>query len=835
MNLKNYLTGFGISVLFIAVFLSTFSAGHFGDDTLSSLMRPVLALQEQSFLDGYIALIKKILPHRLEILPIQSGVWYLAGSEPLGMKLYVVALLGLLVTVLYLGVSTLVSCRTTALFSVLSFICLVQFREYGDPILAFFGKTPFSLLVALMAFYCFLRYVTNQKIRWLSIGSVFYVISVMMYEYNIAIAPFLFLILWAKSSLKLSQMLSKFLPLILFTLAYIGLTVYFRYTAVGLSNAEIQHHSGYVISTNVSGIFITFLKSTFAALPFSYFSLISFKEFSLNEIMFIASSATGGALFVVAMVLLCAVLWRERQSIKPSLEEKHQYSPVLYLAGVLFIVPSLLIAFSPKYQGELIWGNAYTSILYATVGLSIFFGTLVGFIRRRNNATVMRVGLFVVYGILVLSFSVNFFSNRVTIEKLNQFWKYPRSIASEALKKGLFNNIESNPVVISGSNYPWSIAPFYYQYAGVKVDQKFYQAANGMLFADPWFADPWFADPRGVENSLSQRATTSEDYGSLADQFPYLKSKITAVKGDVFIMEFNGNKAYYFDYRSDSNSSGYAWLCRLKYLVASNEHINSALCDQLKVYVREPERLASRKHRYLLLAIRNTPSDASRLKILSQEKFKTSRIDRVSSLYEIDYSDNGILIDAKKVLPVTIKHELEGSLSLDFDGTVKLEPEREFTTLFHEVIGVQLGERTLNLDSIPTFKKLSIKIRYSLGEERNTFQPEFAHIIGNHPGRGFDGFVFQKLHMSKDEYVISYGDGTKWIAVGSVTIADENIHVLEIDINENGVHVKHDGAIIGASVAQYSQSPMPLQLGGLASGGRYFDGKIYELYIGGSP
>ena len=70
MNSKNYLTGFSIFVLFIAVFLSTFSAGHFGDDTLSSLTRPVLALQEQSFLDGYIALIKKILPHRLEILPI---------------------------------------------------------------------------------------------------------------------------------------------------------------------------------------------------------------------------------------------------------------------------------------------------------------------------------------------------------------------------------------------------------------------------------------------------------------------------------------------------------------------------------------------------------------------------------------------------------------------------------------------------------------------------------------------------------------------------------------------------------------------------------------------
>ena len=306
-------------------------------------------------------------------------------------------------------------------------------------------------------------------------------------------------------------------------------------------------------------------------------------------------------------------------------------------------------------------------------------------------------------------------------------------------------------------------------------------------------------------------------------------------KGDNFIMEFDNNRTYYFDYRSDSNSSGYAWLCRLKYLVANNENIDSALCDQLKVYVQEPERSALKKHGYLLLAIRNTPSDASRLKILSQEKFKISRIDRVSSFYEIDYSDNGIFIDAKKVLPIAIKHELEGSLSLDFDGTVKLEPEREFTTLFHEVIGVQLGEKTLNLDSIPTFKKLSIKMRYSLGEEGNIFQPQFAHIIGNHPGRGFDGFVFQKRHMAKDEYVFSYGNGENWIEVGSVTISDQNIHVLEIDINENGVQVKHNGAIIGTSSTKYSDSKMPLQLGGLIRGGRYFEGKIYELYIGKLP
>ena len=89
--------------------------------------------------------------------------------------------------------------------------------------------------------------------------------------------------------------------------------------------------------------------------------------------------------------------------------------------------------------------------------------------------------------------------------------------------------------------------------------------------------------------------------------------------------------------------------------------------------------------------------------------------------------------------------------------------------------------------------------------------------------------------MTRDEYVFSYGDGKKWIEFGTVTIADEKIHVLQIEINERGVQVKNDDVVMGASSIQYSDSRMPLQLGGLASGGRYFNGKINELYIGVSP
>ena len=51
MNSEIYLTVFGIFVLFVFVFVSTFSAGHFGDDTLSSLFRSESAQQEQLFLD----------------------------------------------------------------------------------------------------------------------------------------------------------------------------------------------------------------------------------------------------------------------------------------------------------------------------------------------------------------------------------------------------------------------------------------------------------------------------------------------------------------------------------------------------------------------------------------------------------------------------------------------------------------------------------------------------------------------------------------------------------------------------------------------------------------
>lgn len=115
-------------------------------------------------------------------------------------------------------------------------------------------------------------------------------------------------------------------------------------------------------------------------------------------------------------------------------------------------------------------------------------------------------------------------------------------------------------------------------------------------------------------------------------------------------------------------------------------------------------------------------------------------------------------------------------------------------------------------------------------------QRPLADILGNHPGRGFDGFVIQQDSDLHNLYNFIYGNGMQWSEPIPFNLESDEISYLTIQYEKGNVNVHlNEKKIFSSNMnIEYRNSEMALTLGNWFQGDRLFNGTIDEVQISNS-
>ncbi len=791
----------GLIVLAIpTILIPLFSSGFIGDDTLSSLVRATLQLNQETIVGQYIENFNVMKTSRVTLLQPYYFLFLLIGGEIIYLKLWVTVIMITLIFTIYHFCKYFSIGISNSIIAAASFIAMLQFRDYGDPVLAFYGITPLSILGLLWAIICLRElFNDNNGIIKLAVINLIIIISGQLYEFNIVILSLVLITFIRSLNNNIFNVFKKILPAIIFFTAFFIASIYFRFFSE-VVNPEYQ--SAYSPSLNPLVFFKTVAIQLISSIPFSniLFDKITYK-FGLMNVYF------GVLLFFAFFVFLLLIRKLVKNNSSNNDAEESNFSKesnLLFLALYLILIPTFLIALSPKYQSETSFGNPYTNSLYFIVGLSIAVGVLAGYLKKTFG---------ILCFFLAISFGINYVGNQDIVNKINEFWDNPRSTAVLAMRNGIFSDLPQHPVILTSINYPWSIAPFYKQYSNVVPDQLFYQGAPGMIFS-----------PR--KNTINPLSGVKHNFlnseSALLDDFPYLKSNLNSINSNYhhFLFKNDDSKAYFFNYSLNQKDSGVVSVCRIKEMTANQNEFASVLCDEFSIFYRHKKNINFNSDNFTVNLDAYDIQSSKKIGHfeIDQSSFITKRF-KNGILLKYKAREKSILIDGKSI---HIKYEnpwISKSVALKKDFFNGLNSE-----------GIEFEKSTLSLMPVNDNLSTRILINFSLGRSLNAFQPEFSHIAGNHPGAGFQGFVLQKVFNSVNEYEFTYGNGKEWKSFGKIIINDLNIHTLDIRISNNEIELSFDNKKIGYG-NDYVNSLLPLQIGGLQSGGRNFIGKFYGVKV----
>jgi hypothetical protein len=133
------------------------------------------------------------------------------------------------------------------------------------------------------------------------------------------------------------------------------------------------------------------------------------------------------------------------------------------------------------------------------------------------------------------------------------------------------------------------------------------------------------------------------------------------------------------------------------------------------------------------------------------------------------------------------------------------------------------------IDPVYLNKSFSIEILVRPYKE----QVANAAILGNHPGKGYEGFVIQQNFVNQNEYTFGFGNGKEWLPNIKFNLTENRLNHLLIDVRKNQTSIYIDGKFMGSvnTIESIKNSNMPLYIGNWVGGNRPFNGFIEEIKI----
>lgn len=779
-----------------------------------------------SLTEQYIINLLAFLPTRLSILQFYHWV-FLMFTDLTTYKLYSSTIVAAALISTYFVIKSFIENSLLPFFIIIFTILIgVQFREYGDSVLTFHGATSISLILFNLSILSFVNFIKNNNIIILYLSIILFSLACLSYEfiYFFCIIYFIISIIHQPKNYKQAR-----IYLYLFSAPAIILTlqnIISRFLMEVPSDvSDPNFHKAYVVSLNLGAIFLAFTKQLIASLPLSNLIINPFGSLTFNNLL---TGSSFKLLLVVLAIISSTIFYYSLEGINKQSREvrdsgsKQNYLLLIIYAIILLVIPNGIISLSPKYQGEIIWGSGYVSLYFGYFGVSILICLSIYIFIKKFKSKWILLGMSLILGTTA---AANFSANSKTVEVSNTFWKHPRTVAEESLRRGILSELETGVAfMFINSNYPWDVTSFIHKYSGKFLNQEQYTGGEGRFFGN-----------KSKENFLISSVKSK----------PYEKfsPKAEAALAKHLKLEFEDNhyydthqdkNIYYFDYYADSENSGYAVLASVQKAFMSQTHINGLASKRVKIYLRTPHQ----RGLYSNMSATFLALDPTTLRPISTVTIQENQFKLISQgvgwkMIGIDIDENKYLIDVKSLRINTSQKIFQTSIfptSLINSQDLKFVIDKE-ASILHIGFSTPFENSQIALKPVKLGAEFSIVLRARMNE--NVVLAPYAHIVGNHPGiNNFEGFVIQRKGIGDSEFALSFGNGKEWMQVMDFKLIPNKETFIAVSVKNKKAIAIIDEKILNVDLeGKIQDSSMPLYIGNFIGKDRPFPGQLNELLI----
>ncbi|WP_068779043.1 LamG-like jellyroll fold domain-containing protein [Paenibacillus sp. GM2] len=757
-----------LALLLNAIILSPMIfSGYYSDDSINSYAYGIAHERGMSVFEFY-ASINQSWMSEGRFFPLAFYMYFLFYiiKSVIVYKISILLMVLLNITLFSFFIKTITRSTFLGLTAMYLPACFFQFRIPHDPILGFHWllELVFSLtLLSLISLLFYLRSTKNNKIYYYSMSVAFYLISTLIYEitYLFIILHLLIIFLYSKENLQ--KKIKLLLPYVVVVLV-MGITSLVLRINAGIGGLNELNEGAYNPSFVVKDYIVLFFKQIIAAFPLSY---ISFNPSSLVYIQSIHSTK-----FIISglLIILLNLLFNKFVMTVKSEQVSREVNKVLIVFGSAFLIlPNLLVSFSPKYQTEVNWGNGYLPVYISYFGLIMLCLPLILRMFNSFNGKLNR-GVSIIFFLMCSTLgSINYLNNSVVVDELNRTYLYPRELVLDAVKNGLFSEINSSSKLIVGKANLWDTTAFYNLYSPNKI-----MSVTSMdSYTNQALPDQYFLNYGYYENGLSYAMISSLDYISTID------NKIHGMSGSgfqIYIPKEEQAKGIVIDgYWADPTIPGSLEPFRLTF-DDLQPHLVNGLATSLYSYTNNKKEI-----------------DIKSVSVNGSGSFGISTF-----INEKDRQDL-VLISSK----------------LD---------------ILHKGFETSSYGTGIALDSVSLLSKFSIELLVEPFEEQIPYAHIFGNHPGYNQS---EGFVLQQKKDEKNTFTFSYGNGEKFIDLVDLDLLPNEINYIVISFDVDKVTIYLNGSLMNNIVLKdhYKNSSMPFYIGNWIQGDRPFNGVVNELLI----
>jgi hypothetical protein len=266
----------------------------------------------------------------------------------------------------------------------------------------------------------------TKSIAWLAASSLIAALSMTFYEINSVYVPIAIVaILTSNHSRKIRDTAIIVVPFLIFITA----NLYVKKVA-------LTPYAGSEVG-NLSAVPATFLKQLFATLPGSFYLSAGKNEYIPRE-LFSAASTSQLAWGVMLLWSTIAIIVLRREHTK----QPGMLIPI-FAAGMLLLVPPVLISISAKYQSGLTWGYAHIPVYYQCFGLAFLVAAAVDQLARGTMAKLVMACVPLVGLGVALNWTMNMHQSAVW----DSVFREPRDSLVSAMQNGIFDGVRDGDIV----------------------------------------------------------------------------------------------------------------------------------------------------------------------------------------------------------------------------------------------------------------------------------------------------------------------------------------------------------------------------------------------------
>lgn len=258
-----------------------------------------------------------------------------------------------------------------SLWLVLSLLVATQFRiTYSDPIISYFGMMQIFSIAFFGALFFLEKYMVTSREKYFFMWVIFFLVQLLMYELAIFLVPLTIIAIGTNYKKKFPQVLRCLVTLTLALAIYFAIVLYLRHHST-------ESYSGTRISLDFWPILRTTLFEAMGSMPLSYGAYLASVKLGMSALNIWGSYLVWLIFFIALITLKVNCLTKVFLSRK-------------FLYGIcIWFLSSVSIAFSGRYQQEILPGLTYLVVYLQNFGFALCLFSIINWHSRISKTIII--------------------------------------------------------------------------------------------------------------------------------------------------------------------------------------------------------------------------------------------------------------------------------------------------------------------------------------------------------------------------------------------------------------------------------------------------------------